>query len=450
MSSPKLAKFLTKLHNELQKSSDDYRTAVSNKRTHVFTYKGSRIKQTIRDLLYRSSGGSAEGRQALKEIEPELAKLITKLTTEIRKKFASLHDPSKGIRVAGIRGGVTAIVQEFEGSKGGRDNYAKISGAYKPALDKFYEDFLNVLGKPLTRPSSSKPGQVRNISTAGQAFNLEHEGSSSNIEEFLNNGIHEALNTAYGDSSLTPALKKELKNLGLEAVLKIYKKSKDGKLDVVLGSQILNAIQGGGREKQLAADLRKALEAAMADIANLKGSDSLVEGQRKKAVKVVTDPFKSKKTLKTSVENTKIVDGGPVTKKFKTKNTSGQKRGDVIRKRRVATKQKSKDMASMFNIMAMINQKLPETVAKNMKAPGLENRTGNFANSVRLVDALVTRKGFPSLGYTYDKSPYQVFEMGAGRAPWATPERDPRVVIDASIRELAAQMAIGRFYTRRV
>jgi len=104
----------------------------------------------------------------------------------------------------------------------------------------------------------------------------------------------------------------------------------------------------------------------------------------------------------------------------------------------------------MFNIMAMINQKLPETVAKNMKAPGLENRTGNFANSVRLVDALVTRKGFPSLGYTYDKSPYQVFEMGAGRAPWATPERDPRVVIDASIRELAAQMAIGRFYTRRV
>ena len=448
MSSPKLAQFLTKLHNELQKSSDDYRTAVSNKRTHVFTYRGSRIKQTIRDLLYRSSGGSAEGRQALKEIEPELAKLITKLTTEVRKKFVSLHNPSKGIRVKEIRGGVTAIVQEFESSKGPRDNYAKIAGAYKPALDSFYQDFLNVLGKPLTRPSSSKPGQVRSISTAGQAFNLEHEGGSSNIEEFLNNGIHEALNTAYGDSSLTPALKKDLKNLGLEAVLKIYKKSKNGKIDVVLGSQILNAIQGGGREKQLAADLRKAIEKL--NIANIKGSDSLAEGQRKKAVKIVTDPFKSKKTLKTSVENTKIVDGGPVTKKFKTKNTPGQKRGDVIRKRRVATKQKSKDMASMFNIMAMINQKLPETVAKNMKAPGLENRTGNFANSVRLVDALVTRKGFPSLGYTYDKSPYQVFEMGAGRAPWATPERDPRVVIDASIRELAAQMAIGRFYTRRV
>lgn len=448
MSSPKLAQFLTKLHNELQKSSDDYRTAVSNKRTHVFTYRGSRIKQTIRDLLYRSSGGSAEGRQALKEIEPELAKLITKLTTEVRKKFVSLHNPSKGIRVKEIRGGVTAIVQEFESSKGPRDNYAKIAGAYKPALDSFYQDFLNVLGKPLTRPSSSKPGQVRSISTAGQAFNLEHEGGSSNIEEFLNNGIHEALNTAYGDSSLTPALKKDLKNLGLEAVLKIYKKSKNGKIDVVLGSQILNAIQGGGREKQLAADLRKAIEKL--NIANIKGSDSLAEGQRKKAVKIVTDPFKSKKTLKTSVENTKIVDGGPVTKKFKTKNTPGQKRGDVIRKRRAATKQKSKDMASMFNIMAMINQKLPETVAKNMKAPGLENRTGNFANSVRLVDALVTRKGFPSLGYTYDKSPYQVFEMGAGRAPWATPERDPRVVIDASIRELAAQMAIGRFYTRRV
>ena len=56
----------------------------------------------------------------------------------------------------------------------------------------------------------------------------------------------------------------------------------------------------------------------------------------------------------------------------------------------------------------------------------------------------------PSFGYTYAKNPYQVYEMGVGSAPWATPERDPRKLIDQSIRELAAQFAIGRFYTRRV
>ena len=40
--------------------------------------------------------------------------------------------------------------------------------------------------------------------------------------------------------------------------------------------------------------------------------------------------------------------------------------------------------------------------------------------------------------------------MGAGEAPWASPDRDPRKLIDESIREIAAQMAVGRFYTRRV
>ena len=36
-----------------------------------------------------------------------------------------------------------------------------------------------------------------------------------------------------------------------------------------------------------------------------------------------------------------------------------------------------------------------------------------------------------------------------GNTRWATPERDPRILIDKSIREIAAQFAIGRFYTRR-
>ena len=84
-----------------------------------------------------------------------------------------------------------------------------------------------------------------------------------------------------------------------------------------------------------------------------------------------------------------------------------------------------------------------------MGAPGLENQTGRFAASVRLTDVVKTPKGFPSFGYTYQKDPYQVFENGIGSAPWANGDRDPRELIDRSIREIAAQFAIGRFYTRR-
>ena len=85
-----------------------------------------------------------------------------------------------------------------------------------------------------------------------------------------------------------------------------------------------------------------------------------------------------------------------------------------------------------------------------MKAPFLENRTGRFSESVKVTDIIQTPKGHPSIGYTYQKNPYQVFEMGEGDSRWATPERDPRVLIDRSIREIAIKFAIGRFYTRRV
>ena len=100
--------------------------------------------------------------------------------------------------------------------------------------------------------------------------------------------------------------------------------------------------------------------------------------------------------------------------------------------------------------MAMINKKLPQTVQKNMGPPGLVNSSGRFASSVRLQDVNTTKQGHPSFGYTYAKNPYQVFEVGEGSTPWATPERDPRKLIDRSIREVAAELAIGRFYTRRL
>ena len=100
--------------------------------------------------------------------------------------------------------------------------------------------------------------------------------------------------------------------------------------------------------------------------------------------------------------------------------------------------------------MALLQAKLPEVVAQNMGPPGLQNQTGRFASSLRVTDVIRTPKGYPSVGYTYQKNPYQVFEMGGGDPRWATPQRDPRKLIDASLREIAAQYAIGRFYTRRV
>jgi hypothetical protein len=85
-----------------------------------------------------------------------------------------------------------------------------------------------------------------------------------------------------------------------------------------------------------------------------------------------------------------------------------------------------------------------------MGPPALESRTGRFASSVRAVDVNKTAQGYPSIGYTYAKNPYQIFEQGRGQKPWASPERDPRTLIDKSLREIAVELALGRFYTRRL
>ena len=123
---------------------------------------------------------------------------------------------------------------------------------------------------------------------------------------------------------------------------------------------------------------------------------------------------------------------------------------DLQEKKRRHTQRKQGPQRSLLTFLNEINKRLPGKVEGNMTLPGLENRTGTFAQSVRAVDVTRSKQGYPSIGYTYDKNPYQVFEQGRGQKPWASPERDPRTLIDKSIREIAVELALGRFYTRRL
>ena len=84
-----------------------------------------------------------------------------------------------------------------------------------------------------------------------------------------------------------------------------------------------------------------------------------------------------------------------------------------------------------------------------MVPPRLQLQTGALAQSARIVDIQQTAQGFPSIGYTYRKDPYQVFESTSGTR-FSDRERDPRALIDASIREIAATLVTGRLFTRRL
>ena len=76
-------------------------------------------------------------------------------------------------------------------------------------------------------------------------------------------------------------------------------------------------------------------------------------------------------------------------------------------------------------MLGILNQQLPKVVANNMGSPRLNYVSGRFASSVNVTDITQTAKGFPSIGYSYRRNPYEVFEQD--------PDRDPRKIIDLSI-----------------
>jgi len=211
-------------------------------------------------------------------------------------------------------------------------------------------------------------------------------------------------------------------------------------------------------EKEVAEALFKDVE----DFANKAASMSPVEKLKRIAINQVIDAFgrAQNKNFKVKAKKEKV----PKAKRDKSrgvgqpnkKNT--RLRGGAIAVGAIkgqsssnqATKKKGAPRSNLLRLQAILNAKLPAEVRKNMGAPALENRSGAFAGSVRITDISTTAKGFPSIGYTYDKNPYQIFEMGKGKTPWASAQRDPRKLIDRSIREIASEQLVGRFFTRRM
>ncbi len=148
-----------------------------------------------------------------------------------------------------------------------------------------------------------------------------------------------------------------------------------------------------------------------------------------------------KGTVKSSKKGKKKIKGGRLKKLGKPVLGAGTSANRSVNKRRTT--------GTNISLIALLNKALPQTVMDNMSPPSLQNRTGRFAASVRAVSVSAVG-GQPNIAYTYDRDPYGVFEVGTGDSRWATKQRDPRSIIDKSIREIAAETMRGRFVTTRM
>ena len=206
-------------------------------------------------------------------------------------------------------------------------------------------------------------------------------------------------------------------------------------------------------EHQLWAQLKKLNEDE--SFAEMEGSDSMLQ-KIDKAVKnsLVKEIAGNKSIKRINLEHRKIkVSKAKAKQRIKkpkiTVGTIAAIKTNDITKTRASFKKKGKNVRKRasaavmpLELIGLINKELPAAVEGNMGAPSLTNQTGRFASSVRATDMSMTPQGFPSIGYTYQREPYGVFEQDS--------DYDPRKLIDRSMREIAAQFAIGRFYTRRV
>lgn len=210
------------------------------------------------------------------------------------------------------------------------------------------------------------------------------------------------------------------------------------------------------RVRKLIADFLKKIDAN--EIVSLSGSSPLRDKVFAAAISNLIDidikGRKVKVTLDKSVDprKVKLSTKGKAASKGKRERSKGKvamkaaTTATIPKGRRTRGTQNTVNIKTLLGIM---NSQINDRVARNMGPPRLENRTGTFAGSVRITDVTQTRQGFPSIGYTYRKDPYQVFEASSGTR-FSSAARDPRPLIDTSIREIAAQFAIGRLYTRRI
>ena len=449
--------FLKEFEKLLLVNSQTYRRRKGKRVNHIFTASKTAMRRGIIDMLREELPAgekqNAEISAVLTAMDPFLGDFIDEVRTELKRKVEG-DSVVEGSEVKYIsKQKVVYYISATQDDAGRMKNiYQQIYRAYDTRIFELAKKVAQIT-KDVTGSTVSKEAKA--------IWHLEHANLEGISESQVSDALVQALATQTTEEELIgeAELKQFLQNSNID--LRVVRDSNTGKMLVFIGSKLGNykeAKDSRRRRKELTdlvKELRKTVEETGEKIIGLPGSPSFLDLKRKEAIKKVVDPIK-KRNPKAKVKISENLKEKGSKTDLQTKNKlvsttlgKGLKSVSGRAPNRPSRRVQKGVSSSPLAMIKMINAKLPRVVAGNMGSPALENRTGRFAGSVRVVDAQVTPKGFTSFGYTYQRDPYGVFESTSGTR-FASPERDPRVLIEGSIREIAQEMAIGRFFTRRV
>jgi len=457
MSKQFLDKLIAREIANITTSSEIYRAA-SNREIHEFEITTNSIASEIRaELKHRNIAITPAVEEAIQE---ESIAIINDVVTFMKGKSFVGQRPTITTLENGVRILVYTPIADTiwrPTIEGGRrvlrkmeaDIFYTISNSYKSSRARLVRKLNRILGFKTKEDKISGQflalGHLDESAVIGKRIAESRESLSKSIQGYNQKGSEE-----FSQKEIDEIFGKDLFTLEQTST------NKKTIIKATIQSASLNSARGRAEEADMKAAYLSALKKAWLKLNNesslafSKGSDSRIDIERKKLIEAFTKPIIAKPNVRISKSNTKP------------KYSKSKSSAKVKRKRPTSTKVKHKVKTSYIlpnieqteggtsainlnALKAQINAKLPAIVRKNMLPPGLVNRTGRFAASARVDSIIATEKGFPSIGYTYMKFPYQTFEPGFAKGDF---DRDPRRVIDKSVREIANELLTGRFYTR--
>ena len=398
-----------------------------NEAAKILKITGIRLNKTERNDLFKLCTTYLATKEAGVRLDPDEKAFLMSKKSLFKKKS----------------GDAVFLVRNFEAVK-----TQKFKNRNKEDLAKIQANYLNSLER------NNKAVSAAEISKGSQVGHGERGIAASQF------GLERALGEASDKFDLSDAEVAQLKTIIFQQRKKYKIKvdtshqqliSADGKFSkkfaFVLSSQYYE------KNKSEAEVERLAFEGAIEDFEVLEQETSTParEALEQVMLEAIAPSKKSKNTKVVGKRKKKVKEKSKSTNKVKkeTEVTTAYtaQRGVPLRKGSVRKTRAKRADTSIVHLIGLFNQEINKTVAKNMGNPRLNYRTGRFADSVKVTDITKTAQGFPSIGYTYQRDPYETFETGNRLG---STDRDPRRLIDMSIREIAIKMNIGRFYTRRV
>jgi hypothetical protein len=480
-----------------------YREGIGGDKAEGFSDRDAAVTYQGISVFRTDAKGAAHGKDAKATLDEIIKRQAVRMVSDFWDKFKKMHKDrtntryfASAMKPEAKSNKFTFLYMVIEGKevvniKGKAVGY-DVFKHFKSVKQVIQRDLIKELNEWSRVNSRRKEGLVeklrysrssktwkevkvsKNIRTRGEGFiDIGHiEGASishqrqgetkSQIEDYIEKEQGELWKLNLEEQGMALAFIKRMQDEITWTVGKYDNVQKDfDRTSVGLEAKTLNRAEGIKGESIA---LENQLQAFLAELGkkndkdaweNAEGSDSMVTKITKKVKNALVKELKGNKNIKTrNLKHSKIKASKATATKTvkKPKITLGtianihtvdktitramrRKKGQNVRKQATAA-------AAPLELLGLINKELPDTVRANMGAPALTNITGRFADSTKATDMHMTPQGFPSIGYTYQRNPYGTFEQD--------PDYDPRRLIDRSMREIAAQYAIGRFYTRRV